>query len=122
MTVGPIGGRVDAGEDALSAAKRELLEESGYEADEFILWEAKQPTTKIDWVIFTFIAKGAKKVAEPELDGGEKIKLLPVSFDELMENVIKGRASFAGEEIFLKFIEAKFDPQKRAELEQFFRP
>ncbi len=30
------GGRVDEGEEILTAAKRELLEESGYEAKEFI--------------------------------------------------------------------------------------
>jgi len=29
--IGSIGGRVDPGEDILTAAKRELLEESGYE-------------------------------------------------------------------------------------------
>ena len=32
----------------------------------------KQVVNKIDWVIYTFIAKGLRKIAEPKLDGGEK--------------------------------------------------
>src|SRR3989344_9504870 len=39
--IGATGGRVDEGEEILAAAKRELLEESGYEAEEFILWDAQ---------------------------------------------------------------------------------
>ena len=66
--IGATGGRVDEGEDILEAAKRELLEESGYEAEEFILWDAQHPTSKVDWVVYTFIAKGLKKVEEPNLD------------------------------------------------------
>ena len=74
--IGATGGRVDEGEDILSAAKRELLEESGYEAEEFILWDSQHPISKMEWIVYTFIAKGLKKVAEMDLDGGEKIKLL----------------------------------------------
>ncbi|MFH1534525.1 MAG: NUDIX domain-containing protein [Patescibacteria group bacterium] len=45
--IGATGGRVDKGEDILEAAKRELLEESGYEAAEFVLWDAQHPTSKL---------------------------------------------------------------------------
>ena len=82
--VGATGGRVDNGEDVLTAAKRELLEESGYIAEEFILWDAQQPIGKIEWAVYTFIAKKIKKISEPNLDSGEKIKLKPVTLDELI--------------------------------------
>src|SRR3990167_5343878 len=68
--IGATGGRGDEGEDILTAAKRELLEESGYEAEKYILWHAEQPVSKIDWAVYVFIAKGLKKVADLDLDGG----------------------------------------------------
>jgi len=118
--VGTAGGRVDEGEDILAAAKRELLEETGYEAEEYILWDAQHPTSKIDWVVYTFIAKGLKKVAEMNLDAGEKIKLLPVTFDELTEMAI--HKNFSEREVVTKFYEAKLDPKKYAELKKLFSP
>lgn len=120
--IGACGGRIDEGEDALAAAKRELLEESGYEAREFILWDARHSTSKIDWVIYTFIAKGLKRVAELNLDGGEKIRLKPVTLDEFIEFGGSEHFSFAEKEISIKLIEAKYDSAKRKELAELFKP
>lgn len=118
--IGATGGRVDEGEDILEAAKRELLEESGYEASEFILWDAQHPTSKIDWVIYTFIAKGLKKVAGMNLDAGEKIALKPVSFDEFIE--LGTNEKFAEKEIIFKLLEAKLHPEKKEALRKLFNP
>ncbi len=118
--VGTTGGRVDKGEEILDAAKRELLEESGYEAEEFILWDTTQPVGKIDWVVYTFIAKGLKKVAEMNLDAGEKIKLFTVTFDELINIALD--KNFSEREIAYYFFEAKLDPRKMEELKELFRP
>ena len=120
--IGATGGRVDEGEDILAAAKRELLEESGYEAKEFILWDAQQPVGKVDWAVFTFVAKGLKKVADLHLDAGEKIKLITITLDELIDIPVKKNIYFAEQEIILKLMEAKLDPQKRKELEELFKP
>lgn len=120
--IGATGGRVDEGEEILDAARRELLEESGYEAEKLVLWDAQQPVGKIDWAVFTFVAKGIKKVRNQLLDGGEKIKLITVTLDELIDLVVNKKKNFYEQEIVLKLCEAKFDPEKRKELEKLFRP
>lgn len=118
--IGATGGRVDEGEDILEAAKRELLEESGYEASEFVLWDAQHPTSKIDWVVYTFIAKGLKKVSDMNLDAGKKIALKLVSLDEFIEIAIN--KNFVEKEIIPKLYEAKLHPEKKEELKKLFNP
>jgi ADP-ribose pyrophosphatase len=116
--IGAAGGRMDEGEDVLTAAKRELLEETGYEASEFILWKAQHPTSKIDWVVYFFIAKGLKKVSDQNLDAGEKIKLKFVDFEELPKIVASD--NFSEKEIIVDFLNAELDPNKKEELKKLF--
>ncbi len=118
--IGATGGRVDDGEDPLTAAKRELLEESGYEASHFMLWRAEHPTSKIDWVVYTFIAKGLTRVCDPHLDEGEKITLMPVSLDELIAYAADERLS--EKEVGYDLLKAKYDPLLYAALLQRFNP
>ena len=77
---------------------------------------------KIDWAVFTFIAKGLKKVADLNLDAGEKIKLIIMSLDELINLATDKRKTFSEQEIVLKLFEAKYNPQKKKELEELFKP
>lgn len=79
------GGRVDPDEDLETAAKRELLEETGYEAGEIKLIREKRPHGKIDWIIYHFVALNCKKTSKPHLDSGEKIKTMLVTFDEFVK-------------------------------------
>lgn len=111
------GGRVDhEGEDELTAAKRELLEETGYEATTWIPWLSFAPDSNVVWLIHYFIAKGLTKVAEPVLDPGEKITLYPVSYEEFLsipesDEYIGsiGGTSFTNEIMRAKYNQAKAD-------------
>lgn len=62
------GGRIDEDEGILEAAKRELLEETGYTAKEYILWKVISPLAKIERTVYIFIAKGCVKTQEQEID------------------------------------------------------
>ena len=101
-----VGGRVEQGESVLDTAKRELLEETGHEAYEFSLWDAVQPVSKIDWAVYTFIAKGSTKVSDPKPDAGEKITPRFVSFDEFINLV--SESEFRDREITLKLLNEGF--------------
>lgn len=120
--IGAAGGRVDEGEDILTAVKRELLEETGYEADDWTLWHSEQPISKIEWASYVFIAKKVRKVAELNLDSGEKIELMPVMFDELITigTSSKLSAGFYEKEIVHHLYEAKLDPAKYETLKKLF--
>ncbi|MDP9249364.1 MAG: NUDIX hydrolase [bacterium] len=122
LFIGATGGRIDEDEDVLTAAKRELLEESGYIAEDFILWDTRFPVGKVDWVVYTFIAKGLKKIADLDLDAGEKIELITLTLDELIDTALDKKTHFAEQEILEKFYQAKYVPEKKKELEDLFRP
>ena len=98
--VGGFGGRIDEGENPESAARRELLEETGMEAGKLILWDSGQLYAKIDWAYYTFIAKDCKKTKKPNLEAGEKIELIETTFDGFVE--LAAQDNFRDSEISLK--------------------
>lgn len=118
--IGATGGRVEEGEEPETAGRRELLEEGGFEADSLVFWFAEHPASKVDWVVFNFIAKGLKKVSEPNLDGGEKIELMEVTFDGLLDIASRGGFSEIGSS--LKLMEAQLYPERMLELKDLFAP
>ena len=76
------GGMVDDGEEPVISAKRELLEETGYDSDEFIEIGMVHPNPAIfNNVCYTFLAKSAKKISEPVFEGSEDIATIlhPIS-------------------------------------------
>jgi ADP-ribose pyrophosphatase len=113
-----IAGRMEDGENPLASMQRELLEETGYQAEEWIFWDAEQPVHKIDWSCFTFIAKGLKKISEPNLDPGEKIVLKPVSLDHFLELAVK--LHFVGGTAHRQIIEARVNEESKEELKKLF--
>lgn len=91
------GGRVDAHEaDTLSAAKREVKEETGYEFDNWKLVNVTQPHTKLEWFIYFYVASDGKKTTELHLDAGERILLKELTFEEA-KNFVVTKLGYLGE-------------------------
>ncbi len=74
-------GYLEAGEAPLAGAKRELLEETGHEASEWIpLGRYVVDGNYGSGAMHAFIAKGARKVKEPESGDHEEQELITVPF------------------------------------------
>lgn len=121
--VGLAGGRAEEGEKAVDAAKRELLEETGYEASELELWDSVQLAEKTEWAAYTFIARGCVRVAEQMLDPGERIEVEEIDFDEFINLPL--RQDFRDTEVILKllrdgFVRYEWNEGKIAELKKTF--
>lgn len=89
------GGRHDhSSETELEAAKRELREETGLSFQNWKLVNVTQPFSKIDWLIYTFLATDFIKQEPQKLDAGEEIEIMEVTFDELREYAKKPNAKY----------------------------
>lgn len=86
----PAGKLDSADEDHLEAAKRELREETGYEADEWIeigeLYPSCAYTTEIIWL---YLARGLRK-GERHLDEDEFLNVVEIPLKDFVDMVMKG--------------------------------
>jgi 8-oxo-dGTP pyrophosphatase MutT (NUDIX family) len=91
------GGAVDKRDlQPLEAAKRELLEETGHEAPEWLLIGTTHPNPAIlDNTCFIYLALGARKVAGLKLDEAEELEVLETGLDEIPEMIRDGRIRHA---------------------------
>lgn len=90
-TFAPVGGYLEEGENPIEGAKRELLEETGYEAQE---WKSlgSYPTSGNHWggMAHLFFADKAVKVCEPNRDDLEEMELLEFTPDEMRNALMNG--------------------------------
>lgn len=82
------GGMVDEGESPMTSAKRELLEETGYQSEKW----TKLGTTSGNAAILNnythiFLAENCVKVNEQQLDGNEDIAVHVLEFDYFLDLV-----------------------------------
>jgi len=84
-------GYVEDGEDPLAAAKRELREESGYEADSWLaLGRYVVDGNYGNGRMHAFLARGARRVTEPASGDHEEQELLLVPFAEAVDALRQG--------------------------------
>lgn len=89
------GGRIDPTDrNELAAAKRELREETGMEFQNYKLIDTTQPFSKIDWLVYTFVATDFIKQGTQKLDAGEDIQILELSFQEFRDYVNDPEADY----------------------------
>jgi ADP-ribose pyrophosphatase len=90
-SLGPVGGYLEPGEDPLVAARRELLEETGHEADDWrALGSYVVDGNRGCGIGHLYLACGAHEVAEPGADDLEEQALLLLRRDEVERALLAG--------------------------------
>lgn len=114
-----LGGRQNKNETPLEGARRELLEESGYETKKIKLHKQFEPyKDKMDWVVNIFIAQDCKKITEQKLDVGEDIKLELVNFNKFIKIILSDQ--FWGSDFALYVAKLKTNGQLNQLKKQIF--
>lgn len=89
------GGLVE-GDDPFGAARRELLEETGYEAGEMELLGVLRPQPAIfNNRYFLFLAQHLRRVSSPCLDEGEDIEVVEMPLEEVYRRMAEGEIDHA---------------------------
>lgn len=84
IALAPVGGYIEPGEDPLESAKREVLEETGYEAPNWVdLGNYQVGANRGIATAYAYLATGAYKAAEPDADDLEEQVMVFLTLDEV---------------------------------------
>ena len=90
-TLAPVGGYIEPGEDPLIAAQRELIEETGCEAEAWVfLGRYPVMANRGGGTGYLYLARGARFVTEPQSDDLEEQELLLLDLDEVETAIATG--------------------------------
>lgn len=92
LSLAVVGGYLEPGEEPLAAAQRELREETGYEATDWLdLGQYRVDGNRGAGTAHLFLAGGARRVAEVDADDLEEQELLQLSRAEVGEALVTGQ-------------------------------
>ena len=92
LSLEPVAGLLDAGEESLAAAKRELLEETGYGNGTWRYLGAVQANPAFHNIeCHHWLVENVEPVQAPALDEGEAIRVHLMTLDEIREAIAAGR-------------------------------
>jgi len=84
-------GLIDQGEDALAGARRELVEETGYESDDWQrLGQFVMDANRVCGIMHLFAARNCRLTRSPHLDDAEDIQLELASTNRVREALQNG--------------------------------
>jgi 8-oxo-dGTP pyrophosphatase MutT (NUDIX family) len=90
------GGLLDSGDTPEKAAARELFEETGYEAEEYVKMGGITPNPAIfNNRCHTFLARNLKKVGNPMPDQTEDIEVVLVPLSKIPDLIREGKIDHA---------------------------
>ena len=85
------GGSVDEGESPLEAAKRELMEETGYQSNRFVEVGQVNPNPQnYSNTMYAFLALDAKQTPDRDPNDANRIEIFLKPFEEVLEMAKRG--------------------------------
>jgi ADP-ribose pyrophosphatase len=91
ISLSPVGGYMESGEDPLESAKRELLEETGFIADKWIsIGRGITDSNRGCGTAYFFLATEAHKLSEPNSGDLEEQEILFLTKEEVSDALDRG--------------------------------
>jgi len=84
-------GKKEKGEDPLDTAKREIVEETGYEGKDFVYLGKMYPTPAYDEEVIDLYYARAGEYKGQHLDEDEHINLVRLTLDEITDLIVQGK-------------------------------
>jgi 8-oxo-dGTP pyrophosphatase MutT (NUDIX family) len=110
-----VAGGIDEGEPREEAARRELKEELGIEAQDFIElgWIDPMPSL-VDSPSHLFLATGRLKFKEKELEAGENVRTVKIKLSEAVRMVMRGEITHGSSCVLILRANDYLQQKKRA--------